>query len=811
MTIRPIIRYCLLTAFIFFVSYSTEAQLVINEACSSNKDSYIESDGQSPDWIELYNGTDAPIDLEGYYISDNLDYSYKWRLPAVIIGADEYLIIIADGQDNPSELRASFKLAKLGEEVVLRSPDKALVDHMIIPQLKTDVSYGRANGNLKYLTPSPLSANNISDIQLRLPIPQPTVKGGIYANSVTLDFDSEGLVHYKYNNRSKKDEYIYEGESILLTETTVVCYWADKENYLDSPIQCETYFIDVDHSLPLLSVVGDSTELFSYEEGLFEFGPNADEEWPHYGANFWSDEEVPVHFQYYMNGQFVYEEDAALQIHGGRESRTNPARSFRMVANQYADQRFDFPFYSSKPELAAVKKIVVRNASGDFNAAHLRDGFLSKMATVNNLDVDALGYEPVVCYLNGQYFGVMGLREKADEYYINQNYGLDLNTFSVIDVDTAAVHGSSEDFVAMHDFIWENDMSQATNYQKASELLDINSFIDYFVYEMGLNNKAWPQHNIRFWKPDTDGGKWRYILYDMDIAMYRWPWTRADQDLLGLKMVEYADSNKHVNILKSLMDNTEFRNRYSNRHQDLFNTLLSEDTFASELDNMVDILDPEMPRQFVKYPIGSYTDWIEYYIARMHLYIQDRPSYARLFMDQYFDLGGEAQIKISSSHINETSVDLNTLDNIELPFEGYYFQGVPIKVSTASDDSDLIFDHWEISRNGTKINTYRSTTTLDLQDGDNIKAIYISKNSDDLIQNIKSDNGDLIFTLNSINSITANLSIYAANGEKIHQANNRIISQGQNELSLPVLASGIYYFNVNNKNIDVSYPITIIR
>ncbi len=810
MSHRLITRYCLLAFILLISSYNTDAQLVINEVCSSNDESYIDNNGDSPDWIELYNNTSNAISLEGYFISDNLDYSYKWRMPNVSIGADEYLIIIADGLDNPEELRTSFKLAKLGEEVSLKSPDKELVDHMIIPQLKSDVSYGRVNGNLEYLTPSPLAANQVNDIQNRLPIPTPTVTGGIYNNSVTLDFNSEGLVHYKFNNRSKKDEFIYTNESIQITETTVVCYWADKDDFLDSPIQCETYFIDVNHSLPLLSVVGDSTELFSFEEGIFEFGPNAEEEWPHWGANFWSDDEKQVHFQYYLDGTIVYEEDAALQIHGGRESRTSPARSFRMVANQYADQRFNFPFYSSKPDLQSVKKIVVRNASGDFNAAHLRDGFLSKLATVNHLDIDALGYQPVVCYLNGQYFGVMGLREKADEYYINQNYGLDLNTFSVIDVDTAAVHGSSSDFVDMHDFIWNNDMANSDNYTQAAELLDINSFIDYFVMEMGLNNKAWPQHNIRFWKPDTDGGKWRYILYDMDIAMYRWPWTKYDQDLLGLKMVEYADTNKHVNILKSLMDNQSFRQKYSNRHQDLFNTLLGQTQFAEELDNMVDILDPEMPRQFDTYP-GTYDDWLNYYIDRMHTYIQERPYYARTFMDDYFQLGGEAKITISSSHPNDTQITLNSLDEITQPFEGYYFQGIPIELSTTSNNTDLIFDHWKISGGGITTRSYRNQDQLSIKDGDEIIAIFIAKQEDKLIQKVIINGTDLLYNLDLINNSNGVVSLYTSDGSKVYQQKNNTLYPGQNILSLPELVAGYYIFNIKNDNLDQSYPITIAR
>ena len=102
---------------------------------------------------------------------------------------------------------------------------------MIIPQLKSDISYGRVNGNIEYLTPSPLASNNVADIQIRLDIPAPTIAGGIYQNNIILDFTSLGEVHYKFNNRSKKDEYIYSGESITRTETTVICSWASAQGY----------------------------------------------------------------------------------------------------------------------------------------------------------------------------------------------------------------------------------------------------------------------------------------------------------------------------------------------------------------------------------------------------------------------------------------------------------------------------------------------------------------------------------------------------------------------------------------------------
>ena len=353
-------------------------------------------------------------------------------------------------------------------------------------------------------------------------------------------------------------------------------------------------------------------------------------------------------------------------------------------------------------------------------------------------------------------------------------------------------------------------MTDNSNFEKAETLLDINSFIDYFIMELGLNNKAWPQHNIRFWKSDTEGGKWRYIMYDMDIAMYRWPWTKYNQDLLGLKMVEYLDTNKHVNILKSLMDNKSFRQQYSNRHQDLFNTLLGEIQFAKELDKMVNILDPEMPRQFETYP-GTYYDWINYYIDRMHIYIQERPYYARLFMDEYFQLGGEAGITITSSHPDDTNISLNSLDEITLPFQGYYFQDIPIELSATSNNSDLVFDHWKIEGGGITSYSYRNQDEFSVNDGDKIKAIFVTKKENSLIQKVIIHGNDLLYTVDLINDAKATVNIYSSNGSKVYQQKNSTLSPGQNVLYLPELAAGYYIFNIANDNFDQSYPITIVQ
>lgn len=64
-------------------------------------------------------------------------------------------------------------------------------------------------------------------------------------------------------------------------------------------------------------------------------GPNASPEWPHYGANFWSERELVTRMEFYeASGERVVAQDVGVKIHGGRRSRTNPQRPLRLTARE---------------------------------------------------------------------------------------------------------------------------------------------------------------------------------------------------------------------------------------------------------------------------------------------------------------------------------------------------------------------------------------------------------------------------------------------------------------------------------------------
>ncbi len=95
----------LLRSLILFIFFSViliapvGAQVILNEYVSSNVTGLVDEDGESSDWIELYNAGTSTVDLTGYHLSDEVSDPFKWTFPAITIGAYQHLLVFASGKD----------------------------------------------------------------------------------------------------------------------------------------------------------------------------------------------------------------------------------------------------------------------------------------------------------------------------------------------------------------------------------------------------------------------------------------------------------------------------------------------------------------------------------------------------------------------------------------------------------------------------------------------------------------------------------------------------------------------------------------
>ena len=91
----------LLRIFLFFLlifNFSYSQSIRINEVVASNS-IFLDEDGDTPDWIELYNYGSDEISLNNWSLTDILDDNNPWTFPDITIDADEYLLIWASDKD----------------------------------------------------------------------------------------------------------------------------------------------------------------------------------------------------------------------------------------------------------------------------------------------------------------------------------------------------------------------------------------------------------------------------------------------------------------------------------------------------------------------------------------------------------------------------------------------------------------------------------------------------------------------------------------------------------------------------------------
>ncbi len=118
--------------------------IVINELLPMNKKSGADQNGQYDDWIELFNLSDADIDLSGCFLSDSNKNPAKWKFPnGTIIGRNNFLIVWADADTLQAGLHTNFKLSAEGEKVLFSSPDLILIERVEYPATYVEQSYSR--------------------------------------------------------------------------------------------------------------------------------------------------------------------------------------------------------------------------------------------------------------------------------------------------------------------------------------------------------------------------------------------------------------------------------------------------------------------------------------------------------------------------------------------------------------------------------------------------------------------------------------------------------------------------------------------
>lgn len=775
-------------------SLDLSAQLVINEVSSTN--SMLEDAFErSPDWIELHNTGSEAVELDDYYLSDQVTDLFKWQLPDLELGPDEYIVFFAEGDEEQSDFHFNFAVSSQGETLYLMHEQNGLAQDVEVPALRQNDSYGYSSiaNDYRYFDLFTAGAENNQTPYLGYSEPPvATVEPGIYDNAIEVDFDTGGNALYVATDGS----FFFEDmqlvtDEILVSTTTSIRARAQQPNYLPSEVVGASYIIAPDHELPILCLGVDPYLFFDEEIGLHSMGPDADPEYPFFGANFWKEIEIPASLEYFVDGERVVNQTVGVEIHGGKSSRTQDQKPLRLTAKEkYGKEFIEYPVFATKPQETYFNHWVLRNSGADFLMANYRDAYWHEVAALEHFDIDRFGFQPTIVYINGEYWGIMNIREKVSPTYFAASNGANPDSLLVMEKENHGFIGDSTIFDPLKNFIFDQDLSIQENFDYVASQIDMNSYMDYFILEIFSGNPDWPANNVKYWKPSITEGKWRYVLYDLDTTLLLYYFLTYDFDIFDWI---YGEKSWAINaqMFINLMENEEFKRQFINRFADYMNTRLNGEHLAAVQDSIANLYEHDMEAHFNRWN-GSFEVYEEHTTELIPGFYPVRHDFVRSQITDLYELEGPVELIFDVYPEGSGEIQLNTLSP-ELPFSGIYFNGNAIDLSVTPAPGKR-FLNWHYSEGPVEDGQFLGITKNFPSSG-TITAVFEDASAEDIVFFSNPTESYLNGTYRA--SGTTHVRIYSPQGQLIldrelfHNEGEHLIN-----LALTAIPAGVYLFEV---------------
>ncbi|MCF7913078.1 MAG: CotH kinase family protein [Candidatus Cloacimonetes bacterium] len=687
--------------------------IVINEIMVSNAQICLDPDYKDfCDWIELYNGSDSPAIIGGLYLTDDLSQPTKWQIPAgTTIPADDYLLFWAD--DHDTGLHTSFKLSSENEAVGLANSQGEFIDQVEYEQIDTDVSFGRVAAGWRFFgEPTPGTAN----VGINLPFQEYSdevtfsISPGFYNSSVAVSISAASPADIYYTTDGSypwTTSFLY-SQAIQIDSTTVLRARACQPGLLPGEVNSATFFIDEPQNLQAVSISLEPDYYWDDEIGIYPFGNGYDGViWE--TANFYQDWERPANIEIFDFTTQIINQRAGIKISGGGPRKVDQRSMALYCKDKYADTDFDHEFFAWK-SADSFTRLNLRNSGNDWEYTLLRDAMMQNIVH-DRMDIDFLGYQPSEIFINGEYWGILNMREKADEYWVKSNYDLDPDDdeFDMIAMQDEILSGDMDHWNAFYSFLENNSLEDQQNFDYAATQMDIDEYMNYMLTEVYVGNTDWPGHNLKYWRPRTDDGKWRWLLFDLDFGFGLNQYNAGQPWLNTLEYVSNPYGTNHnppwsTLIIRRLLENEYYVNEFSQRLITHIFTTFTPDRVIALIDEMEAALEPAINRHIELWgdtdtyhqhnSFATLQQWHDN-VQVMRDYAIQRPDYVIGHVISKFSwINNFAAVNISVAEPACGTVMINNVQMTGAEYNGFNFTNIPLRIE-AFPAQGYIFSGWE--------------------------------------------------------------------------------------------------------------------
>jgi len=600
----------------------TVRDVVINEVMARNESFLADAYGNYYDWIELKNNTDQDINLKGYSLSKGSEQEAKFIFSDYVLPAYGFAVFFADAEVdvNGTSNYVPFSISASGETLYLCDVDCDELQIFETGFLGKNASSGlNDNGERVFFEkPTPEETNFAVYVKRYSEPVEFSLNGGeISSGQLLMLTAEEGAEIYFTLDGSlpSSSDILYENKIVLDSSKTVRAI-AIADGQLPSIVTTQTYIVDVEHDLPIIALSTEPEYLFG-SAGIY--------------SNPFHDIERPVHVEFYETDGLALSFDAGFEIAGGY-SQALTQKSFAIhLRKDYGTGEINYPLFDEN-EVTSFKHFLLRTSGQDQYMTKIRDAFIHR-AVKDVIDIEVMDSRPCVVYINGEYWGLYNIREKVNEDYLASHHGVDPNQVDILVWNGTVMAGSDGGYRALVEYVATHDMRQQEYYEYVTSQIDLDNFIDFLIIQCYFGNTD--SGNIEYWRDQNDG-KWRWILYDMDWALFN-TWNNINlifnPDGMGADL--WIDTTLHVNLMK----NDHFKEEFIKRYALYTSTYFNPERLLPIYDAMIAEIESEMPRQVERWP-HDWGPW-EDHVAIVRQIIIEKPEIEKKHLQFFFSLSNE--------------------------------------------------------------------------------------------------------------------------------------------------------------------------
>lgn len=521
---------------------------------------------------------------------------------------------------------------------------------------------------------------------------------------VSIEFVSDSIETYNY-----EPEYVLPEYPVDKCTVVRAAYRDADGNF--SEVRTESYFVGYAgrkgyDGFHIISLVTEPGNLFDYDTGIYVLGRIFDE---YEGAKYamghlWNTNyaqsgiewERPAVVQIFdQDRQLVLNQNCGVRIQGGMNRLKIPKS-----LNLYSRSEYDGMgrFYADLFGTDYMADTVTLFAGGDDSLTKSQDTVASQL--LSGRAFATMSYVPYVMFLDGEYWGVYWLTEKYDDVYLKEKYGVKKDDVVIIK-HGAVAEGLEEDralYMDMMDYMENTDLSLPDNYAYVCELIDMQSYIDYYAAEIYIGRYSdWPVNNEALWRTrkvgdgEYEDGRWRWLLFDVDGLALSGDVTDMDT------MAETMDKSA---MFRNLCRNEAFREQFTVTFMDLVNTSFERehvDTVVSEyIDFMTEPMGTHLKRFFGVEEPSLFLDAM----ADIQGFLDKRKPYIVEYLKKDFGLSDSlATVTVKINDPSAGRVMLNTIEpdfGQEDEWSGEYFTDYPVTLTAAAGEG-YRFAGWKCS------------------------------------------------------------------------------------------------------------------